>query len=463
MTETIAGLPVTLLSQWYDFAGGSLTDLDATPMISIASVATGATALTATTSGVTHPGTGSYGYAWTPGSGLTPGLYLATWSGLKSSASVTATETIAVTAPAAADATNTSPDGIWYATREEVKGALDVKGTARNNQQIARALEDASRGAEQLCHRTFFPVQATRYFDWPPRSGMTPWVLRLNDKELISVSTLASGGTVIEAGDYNLEPVNSGPPFNRVEIKLSSDASFGGGDTYQRDVQINGLWGGCRLTETTLGATAEALDATETGMDVDAITSAAVGVGSIVRVDSERMLVTERGQLDTGQTVGGSGLTAQANSVALTVQTGSAFAAGETLLIDAERIRIDDIAGNTLVLKRGWDGTVLAAHTVGANIYAPRTLTVIRGALGTTADSHSSGSTVYRFEPPGPVRQLVVADAINSLTSEAAGYSKGLRAGEGGSSERNRDLNALQQRRDATYAACGRKGRVRAV
>ena len=53
----------------------------------------------------------------------------------------------------------------------------------------------------------------------------------------------------------------------------------------------------------TLGATVEALDDSETGIDVDAATSAAVGVGSILRVDSERMLVTERQQLDTGQTV----------------------------------------------------------------------------------------------------------------------------------------------------------------
>src|SRR5690349_2192049 len=123
MTDVIAGQAVTLLSQFYDFSGGSLVNLDATPTIAITSIATGATALAATSSGVTHPGTGSYGYAWTPSSSLTPGAYLATWTGLKSSAPVTATETITVYAPASAAATNTSPDGIWYATREEVKSA----------------------------------------------------------------------------------------------------------------------------------------------------------------------------------------------------------------------------------------------------------------------------------------------------------------------------------------------------
>src|SRR5438067_6922199 len=108
MTDVIAGQSVTLLSQWYDFSGGSLVNLDATPTTAVASVATGATALAATSSGVTHPGTGSYGYAWTPASGLTPGAYLATWSGLKGGSPVTATETVTVIAPATASATNTN-------------------------------------------------------------------------------------------------------------------------------------------------------------------------------------------------------------------------------------------------------------------------------------------------------------------------------------------------------------------
>lgn len=461
MTDVIAGQSVALLAQFYDFAGGSFTNLDSTPTIAVTSVATGATALAATSSGVTHPGTGSYGYAWTPAGTLTPGLYLVLWSGLKSGSPVTATETVTVFAPAADDNTNTSPDGIWYATREDVKNALDVKGTARNNQQIARALEDASRDAEKLCHRRFYPVQATRYFDWPPRAGMTPWVLRLNDQELISVSSIASGGRTLTPDEYNLEPVNSGPPFNRVEIKLSSDGSFGGGSTYQRDIQIAGLWN-YRLTETNVGALAEALDDTETAVDVTGAVSAAVGVGSILRVDSERMLVTERSQLDTGQNLGGPGLDAQAKTVTVPVADGTAYAVEEVILIDAERMRIDDIAGNQLIVKRGWDGTVLAAHTAGADIYAPRRLTVTRGVLGTTAATHTDTSPVYRFEPAGPVKQFVIADAISTLTSETAGYVRTSRSGSGGS-EQKLDTSALAARREATYNACGRKGRVRAV
>ncbi|MGW3144838.1 hypothetical protein ACWDG1_09185 [Streptomyces sp. NPDC001177] len=459
MTDVIAGQTVALLSQFYDFSGGSLVDLDATPTITITSVASGATALAATSSGVTHPGTGSYGYAWTPTSTLTPGLYLALWAGLKSGAPVTATETITVNAPASAAATNTSPDGVWYATREEVKAELDVKETARSNARIDRALEEASRRVEGLCHRRFYPVAATRYFDWPPRQGMTPWILRLDDKELISVSSIASGGTTITSDQYNLEPVNSGPPFNRVEVKLSSNASFGGGDTYQRDVQIAGLWG-YRNTEITAGVLAEILDSSETGVDVDGPTSAAVGVGSILRVDSERMIVTGRSQLSTGQTLGGSGLTNQNNAVTVTVASGAAFAVGETILIDAERMRIDDIAGNTLVVTRAWDGSTIAAHTVGATIYAPRTLTVTRGALGTTADTHANGTTVYAWQPPGPIRQLTIAEALTDLLQGRSGYARTAGSGENERETIGRGLNDL---RASAYAECGRKARMRSV
>lgn len=457
MTDVIAGQSVTLLAQFYDFSGGSLTNLDATPTIAVTSVATGATALAATASGVTHAGIGSYGYAWTPASSLTPGLYLALWAGLKSGSPVTATETITVNAPASAGATNTSPDGIWYATREDVMRALDIQPTARNRHQVDEAIAAATDSVHELCHRRFYPVQGTRYFDWPPRAGMTPWVLRLNDKELITASSVASGGRTLTADEYNLEPVNSGPPFNRVEVKLSTDASFGGGDTYQRSIQISGLWG-YRNTESTLGATTAAVSsATATTLSVDGPTSALVGVGSVLRVDSERLIVTERAQASTGQT---GTLTADKKAVSLPVANGAAFAVDEVLLLDSERVRVDDIAGNTLTVERAYDGTVLAAHTT-ATIYAARTLTVTRGALGTTADTHPSGSTVYRWNPPGLVHQLTKAEAITQLTQERSGWF--MKASTSGNSAGKVSVEALQTLRDQTYAEHGRKLRQRAV
>ncbi|MFG3510246.1 hypothetical protein ACGF5F_32640 [Streptomyces sp. NPDC047821] len=461
MTSVIAGQSLPLLAQFYDFDGGTLTDLDATPSVTITNIGTGSTALTATTSGVTHPGTGSYGYTWTPSTSLAAGAYLVLWSGLKNGGAVTASETVTVVAPASAEATNTSPHGVWYCTREDVQRALDVKETARNARQIDRAIEGASRSVETLCHRRFYPVVATRYWDWPDGRTSRPWRLWLDDNELISVTTITSGGTTIPSTDFFLEPVRSGPPYNRVEIDLDSSAAFGGGATHQRSIAITGLYG-YRNDETAVGALAEALDASEASIDITGAASAELGVGSVLRVDSERMIVTGRSMLDTGQNLGGAGLTAQANSVTVAVTDGTAYAIDEVILVDSERMLIVDIAGNSLTVRRAWDGSVLAAHTAGTDIYAPRTLTVTRGALGTTAATHTPATSVYRWNPPGPVRQLTLAEAISTLTLEQAGYSLMLRSGETGS-ERKRDQRGLEVLREQVYASHGRKARIRGV
>ncbi|MFF7096412.1 hypothetical protein ACFY9A_29055 [Streptomyces rubradiris] len=349
-----------------------------------------------------------------------------------------------------------------YATREDVQRAMDSKPTARNTAQIDRALQSASRDVEHLCHRRFYPEQGTRYFDWPYAEYRPSWRLWLDDSELISLTSITSGGVAIPLDDILLEPNRSGPPYTRVEINIGTSAAWGGGNTHQRDITITGLWG-YRNDETPAGALAGAVSSTTaTTVAVDGPAAAVIGVGSVIRVDSERMIVTGRTMAGTGQTLGGSGLTAQQNNVALTVADGADFAVDEVLLVESERMLIVDIAGNTLTVKRGWDGSVLAAHPAGASIYASRSLTVARGALGTTAATHTGGAAVVRWESPGLVRDLVIAEAIGRLTSETSGYTRALRAGEG-TGERNRDNSALASLRQAVYDAVGRKARMRSV
>ncbi|GGU13253.1 hypothetical protein [Streptomyces violascens] len=348
--------------------------------------------------------------------------------------------------------------GIWYATREDVKSALDFKETARANRAVDRALEAASRSVEGLCHRRFYPEIATRLWDWPNQQYARAWRLWLDANELISVTAVSAAGVVIPALDYNLEPNEYGPPFNRLELDIASNATFGGGATHQRNISISGLFG-YRNDETITGTITEALDASETGVDVDAATSAAVGVGSLLRVDGERMAVTGRSMLDTGQTLGAD-LTNQVSAVTVPVASGAAFAVDEVVLIDAERMLITDIAGNQLIVKRGWDGTVLAAHTTGAHVYAPRTLTVQRAVLGTIASTHALGATVARWDPPGPVNQLTIAEALNQVLQEQAGW---LRVTGGSGGQKEATLAALVALREQVWDSHGRKARTRAV
>lgn len=346
----------------------------------------------------------------------------------------------------------------FYATREEIKAELDVRETARSNARIDRALADATDAVHGLCHRRFYPEQDTRSWDWPNAQTAPSWRLWLDDNEVISVTSLTSGGTAIGAADYFLEPNRTGPPYNRIEIDLDSNAAFGGGDTHQRDITVSGLFG-YRNDETTLGVTVEALDTSETGVDVDGATSAAVGVGNLLRINAERVIVTGRSQLDTGQNLGAN-LGAANNDVGVSVADGTAYAADEVILIDSEKMRIDDIAGNTLTVTRAWDGSSLAAHTAGADIYAPRTLTVARAGLGTTAATHTTSATVYRWDPPGPVRQLSVAEAITDLLQGRAGYAR-----TAGSAESEREMSglAIKELRDRVYTSHGRHARLRGV
>src|SRR5947207_15646815 len=101
-----------------------------------------------------------------------------------------------------------------------------------------------------------------------------------------------------------------------------------------------------------------------------------VRVGSIVLIGNARMLLTTGLMSDTAQNLQNA-LTATNNAKTVTVTDGTAFAIEETILIDSERMRIDDIAGNNLTVTRAVDCTALAVHNAStADIFALRTFTV---------------------------------------------------------------------------------------
>ncbi|WP_157360692.1 hypothetical protein [Amycolatopsis thermoflava] len=344
----------------------------------------------------------------------------------------------------------------WYATREDVKSALDSKETARNDAQVDRAVASASRGIDALCHRRFYPWTGSRSFPWPDPQMGTSYRLWLDDNELVAVTALQSGGVAIGADQYFLEPANSGPPFTRIELDLGGSASFGGGATAQRDIEISGVFG-YRADESPAGALAGALDGTAGTVAVT--NSAAVGVGSLLRIGSERLIVTGKTMTPTGQTLQAD-IDARASTAAIPVANGAAFAEGETVLVDAERMRILDVAGNTLIVKRAWDGSALAAHTTGAVIYAPRTLTLERAAVGTSAASHANGAAVFRHDPPALVRELCIAEALVAVLREGAGYAT--RTGSGDNA-RETYGGGLPDLREQVYTAHGRKVRKRVI
>jgi hypothetical protein len=313
--------------------------------------------------------------------------------------------------------------GHWYATRERVKAALDVAETARSNTQIDNALATGTDSVDGLCKRTFSLWTGARTFDWPERMSPTSWRLWFEEMDLISATsiTAAQGDVTLSSSDYILRPDTgpfTGPPFTHLELLLSTDAAFGGGDTWQRDITITGLWG-YRNDSKTAGTLTSAVNASTTSWAVS--DSNAAGVGDLLAVDSERVVVTGKSMADTTRTVGGSGLAASMAGQVLT-PSGGTWVEGEVLLIDAERLLVVDVAGSNVIVKRAWDGSTLAAHTAGTAIYAPRALTVTRGAAGTTAASHSSSATITRHDPPALAQSLALGEALATLLGERSGY-----------------------------------------
>lgn len=310
---------------------------------------------------------------------------------------------------------------VFYSTREEVMDAFDVKEAAHRFAQVDSAIASASDDIDGWLNRHkhgVAPRLATRYFDWPSSNYAAAGRIWFDENELISATTITAGGVVMPPADYFLEPVNSGPPFTYVETNIGSNAVFSNVNTRQHAVSILGVWG---ISDNQLpaGLLAEALDASETAVDVT--DASLVGVGSVLLADAERMLVTGRSMLSTGQTLTAD-ISAMKNVVAVNVASGAALHVGETILVDSERMLIVDIVGNVATVKRGYDGSTLAAHITGATVYAPRTLTVERGALGTTAATHLTAAPITKWEVPDLIRDLCRAEAITRLEQEFSAY-----------------------------------------
>lgn len=449
MTYYLGG-SANLSVQFYEYSGGPAATVT-NVQIKIEDIL-GNTVIATTSSGVTSLATGLYAYTWSISDALDAGQYTVIWTATDAqSEAVQTSEFVTVTS----STPTISQHNIWYATREAVKSALDSAETARNNAQVDRAIESASRLVEGFLHRKFYPEEAIRYFSWPNSQGARAWRLWLDADEVVSVTTLTSGGTTIPAANYFLEPVNVGPPYQSIEIDLDSSSAFSAGDTFQRSVAVTGVFG-YSAEEAAAGTCAEVLDASETGVDVS--DSSLIGVGDIIKIDSEWMIVTGKSMLTTAQTLQ-TPMTAAQNNVTVAVTNGAAYAVGEVVLLDSERMLIVDIAGNNLTVKRAYDGSVLAAHT-GSTLYAPRTLTVERGALGTTAATHNTSSPITRHVVPALVRNLVIAEAINMIQQETSGYARVVGSGDNSRESYGRGLMGI---RTQAYTAYGRKARTRAV
>jgi len=348
-----------------------------------------------------------------------------------------------------------------YTTREAVKSAVDVTDPARANAQIDRLIADASRSVDTLCHREFFPWYGTQRYDWPDLSSPNFWRMWLPGvKELVSLSTVVSGGVDLTPADVVLYP-EDGPPYDRVEINRATAASFDSGSTEQGSLVLTGLWAGAPVDERPVSVIANAGGITDSGTTLDVPDSSVIGVHSVIRCGTERMIVTGKTALDTGTDLATPGMTAEMRNVAvpLTTATG-APEAGEMIVIDGERMLVRERIGTTAYVTRQADGTVLAAHSAGASVYAYRRLTVQRAALGTTAAAYTVGTAINRWFPHPSLEGLTIAKTLNGVAQENSGYARVIGTGENQREARGAGLKA---KTDETYFQLGRLGRIGAI
>lgn len=348
--------------------------------------------------------------------------------------------------------------GMTYASREDVKRALDIVETARADDQIDRALASASDNIEGLLLRRFYPEARTQTFDWPDPLGTTslPYTVYFDRHDVIMVWSLRTDDGVITSPNFHLYP-DDGPPYTRLELDVDSSSTFHRRSAGQRSITIDGIFGYSNDTESA-GTITSALTAAATTVDVSDGTPL-IGVGDLLKVGTEYMTVTEKGFLDSTETLAADVALGSASSI--TVSDGSAFVSGEVLLLDSERMLVIDVNADVLAVKRAWDGSTLSAHTSGAAVLVQRRLTVRRGVLGTSAAAHDATAEVLKHIVPPMVRSLAIAEAMAVLLQERTGYARVIGSGEGESEVRGIGLADL---RDQTHKAYGRKkSKARAV
>lgn len=338
---------------------------------------------------------------------------------------------------------------VWYATLEEVKSALDVAATSRSDAQILRAIESASRKVERDLHRpTIAPTLDTRYFAYPGGRNR----LRLEEDTLISTSLITTDGvTVAPTTGYLLGPANrNGRPYSYVDVQEGTTWAYASDDWGRRSVVITGLFG-YSDDSVDVGATSGTFAIDDTLVN---LVSPLVGVGSVLRVNDERVITTARNMTDTGLTLDANLLAN--NSDSLLHADGATLYVGEVLLVGSEQLLVTDAAGSDFVVKRAWSGTTLAAHTAGDAIYSNRAFTVERGALGTVPAVHADGSVWSVWVVPGPVKTQTIAEVLNQFEQETSAYARTVGSGE---SARNATGQGIEAVRYDTFSVMGRKGR----
>jgi hypothetical protein len=308
----------------------------------------------------------------------------------------------------------------WLCTREQVKRALGISGADRDA-LIGAKIAAASGVIEARFKQYFIPRTEVRLYDWRGRKQL----LQLKAGFLAVTALTTDNGTVtIASDDYILYPLNSTQKWS-IQIDqgddVASTAEFGYDDSPQAAISVTGRVGWSEDAEDA-GTVVSGLAAAATATTFVCSNGALIDVGHTLLVESEQVFVSERAFNDVGKNLNDT-LTAEKSDVTITLEASHGVLAGETILIGSERMYVRDVRGNDLAVIRAYDGSTLAAHTSGADVYVSRTLAIVRGVNGTTAAVHADTTAVEKYAPPAEIVSLAQEEAIWQYQQDVHGQT----------------------------------------
>jgi hypothetical protein len=126
-----------------------------------------------------------------------------------------------------------------YVSYEDVRAYRGLAASETDDDALLRGLcRKASHDWDVTTRRHFWPLKATRYYDY-----LGSWRLVLGD-DLLELLTFTNGDglALVENTDFYLYPANAYPKA-RLDIRSDSSAVIQYDDTPQRALSISGIWG----------------------------------------------------------------------------------------------------------------------------------------------------------------------------------------------------------------------------
>jgi hypothetical protein len=261
----------------------------------------------------------------------------------------------------------------------------------------------------------FIPVTAAKRYDGTGHLDLTV-------DPLLSVTSIVDDGDTLQSTDYLGYPRNKwweNGPYTR--LRVDPDATTLNAWVGEEDgVVVTGTWGLYSESAST-GALVKNNPLTAAGTSLVVDDGSKIRPGLVLLIATEQVLVTA-----TGASTDSTANTAEALDASeeeIDVNDGSQVSIGEVIVIDTEQMLITDIQTNTLVVKRGWNGSTKATHANPSNVFVYRTFTVERGVNGTTAAEAVQDVAINKYVPPSDVKYLCQQMASLMSRKEDSGYA----------------------------------------